>query len=292
MSYRKIMLPLWGRPKNHGPIDVAFKLAQDFGAHVDVVFVRPDPVSYLAYAGVGYELNGATIQYMVEEARKASDFALAAAKEHLQRLAADMKVADDAAPGSVVKPSYHLRVVQGDFAEAIERESRLCDLVVFGTSEDSGAAFEIREALEGALVGGSRPVLFASPKSGGTMGTNVAIAYDGSAAAAHAVTAALPFLHRAKTVHIFEVLSEKDKGGTLKALRTYLGLRGIECKDHVVEREGKTIGETLAAAAQAQACDMLVMGGYGHSRMREMILGGVTRHVLHKSPNMAILMAH
>ena len=95
------------------------------------------------------------------------------------------------------------------------------------------------------------------------------------------MTAALPFLSRAKSVHSFEVDAATGKSGALAELREYLALRGIERRRaRRRSRPRSRLGEALALAVQAQRCELLVLGGYGHSRIREFVLGGVTRHIL------------
>jgi len=148
------------------------------------------------------------------------------------------------------------------------------------------------EGFEAALLSGARPVLFVRREPAENPGQRIAIAYDGSAAAAHAVTAALPFLSRAKSVHSFEVTTSTGKSEPLSELREYLALRGIDVVEHVVDPGPKSLGEALALAVQAQRCELLVLGGYGHSRIREFVLGGVTRHVLRHGSQFAVLMTH
>jgi nucleotide-binding universal stress UspA family protein len=118
----------------------------------------------------------------------------------------------------------------------------------------------------------------------------VAIAFDGSAAAAHALTASVPFLERAKQLHAFEVTAEK--GTALTELQAYLSLRGLRAIPHVVPPGGRSTGEALVQAVKTQECDLMVLGGYGHSRLREFVFGGVTRHVLRHGAPFAVLLAH
>jgi nucleotide-binding universal stress UspA family protein len=182
-----------------------------------------------------------------------------------------------------------LKVVQGDFATCVEGESRLADLVVFSdiTSE------RVRDALETVLLSGARPVLFSAAEASEiAYGQHVAIAFDGSAAAAHAVTASLPFLKQAKSVHGFEVIASTKSSTALADLKQYLALHDVSVVTHSVDPARKSTQEALVAAVENKRCDMLVMGGYGHNRVREFVFGGVTRHVLRHPVAPAILMAH
>jgi len=161
---------------------------------------------------------------------------------------------------------------------------------VFGAKSNNGTEASIREGFESALLSGARPVLFIPEGSAEVTGQRVAIAYDGSAAAAHAVTAALPFLTKAKELYAFEVTSEKSTA--LAELQDYLSLRGLAVTPHTIDPGLKSTAEALVMAALGQKCDMIVQGGYGHSRLGEFVFGGVTRQVIKNGAPVAVLMAH
>lgn len=124
------------------------------------------------------------------------------------------------------------------------------------------------------------------------IGTTVLIAWKPVAAAARAVSAALPFLRQASRVHVatWEDASEFDRNNSLP-LERYLQRHGITATVHHGGRPSRDTGELLLALAADVHADLLVMGCYGHSRMREWILGGVTRSVL-RSVRLPLLMAH
>lgn len=288
MSYRKILVPVFGAENDAASLGAAFGFARQFDAHVEALLVRLDPVSAVPYGYFGPDLSGYAAQYAIEAAIKASDEAQNKASGTFAKTVDKFGIEVTEKPGARPTPTAYLRIVQGDLVEIIERESRLGDLIVFG---DDGHD-RVREGLEAALLSGARPVVFAPHEATGNRGQNIAIAFDGSAAAAHAVTAAMPFLSRAKTVHSFEVTGEAGKSQALAELSAYLALRGIDAVEHVVDPGPKPVPEALVLAVQAQRCDLLVLGGYGHSRIREFVLGGVTRHVLQHPPAFAVLMAH
>ena len=292
MSYRKILVPVFGTPHDRTAIDAALGLGKQFGSHVEALFVRSDPVRAVPYGYLGSDFSGYSAQYAIEAAIKASDAAQKVASEIYNKAVDRLAVEVTAKPGARTSATTHLTVVQGDFADEIERASRLCDLIVFGAAGIGDGQDIVREGFEAALLSGSRPVMFVPREPTEMPGQRVAIAYDGSAAASHAVTAALPFLSRAKAVHTFEVTPATGQSPVLMELHDYLALRGIEAVEHVIEAGLPPIAETLALAVQAQRCDLLVLGGYGHSRIREFVLGGVTRHLLRNGSPLAILMTH
>ncbi len=121
----------------------------------------------------------------------------------------------------------------------------------------------------------------------------VVIAWDGSRPAARAVADALPILERAKKVRVLTVWNEKELSSESPGseLSKYLERRGIEATPDCIDAAGRRIGEILSSYVTANQADLLVMGAYGHSRLRDFILGGATREML-ANPPMPILLSH
>ncbi len=103
--------------------------------------------------------------------------------------------------------------------------------------------------------------------------------------------AGLPFIEKAQSVEIIHMSGEDDPAAALEDVADALKVRGIHASTRVIERQGRKDGERLAEAALAAEADLVVMGGYGHSRLREVMLGGVTRHML-RNASIPVLMAH
>jgi nucleotide-binding universal stress UspA family protein len=121
----------------------------------------------------------------------------------------------------------------------------------------------------------------------------IVIAWDGSRSAARAVADSLHVIEQAKKVRVLTVLSEKDLGSESPAgeLSKYLERRGIDATPEFIDAAGRRIGEILSPYVTANQADLLVMGAYGHSRLREFILGGATRSML-ISPPLPILLSN
>lgn len=292
MTYRKILVPLTGSKGDSAALDAGLVVARQFAAHVEALFVRIDPVRTMPYGFVAGDVSGYATQYAIEAAIRAADAALKQARASFDAAIARHGVSLNSKPGVRDGASAHLRIVQGVFAEEVERASRLVDLVVFGLLRGDDGQESEREGLETALLSGARPCLLVNASPGDNLGRRIAIAYDGSATAAHAVTAAMPLLLNAGSVHSFEVTDATGVSAPLAELRDYLALRGIQPTEHLVDPGLRSIAETLATAVAEQACDLLVLGGYGHSRLREFVLGGVTRHVVRHGVPFAVLLAH
>ncbi len=148
---------------------------------------------------------------------------------------------------------------------------------------------------ESIVFGSGRPVLLLPQRRSireFALAT-IVIAWDGSRPAARAVADSLPVLERAKTVRVLTVLNEKELSSELPAaeLSKYLERHGIDAKPDCVDAAGRPIGEILNSYLTSNQADLLVMGAYGHSRLREFILGGATLSMLLKPP-LPVLLSH
>jgi len=101
----------------------------------------------------------------------------------------------------------------------------------------------------------------------------------------------MPFLRRAATVHILTAQSARTTGEEATQLADYLAWHGIHAGIQMVKPNDEPVGSAVVTRASELGADFLVMGGYGHSRVREMILGGVTRYIL-THPSLPVLIAH
>ncbi|MFP4003652.1 MAG: universal stress protein [Alphaproteobacteria bacterium] len=288
MTIRKILLPLIGVECDDSAVKTAFVTAKALQAHLDAVFVRPDPKETLPYFGEG--LSGAVIQDILDAAKEAADKSAAQLRELIGQEAERTGVALVPEPGGPGRATVSFRQVTGPLAPTVNRASRLADLVIFVHGEAAQAA-GISRALQECLIGSGKPILLAPEQPAQTIGTRIAVGWDGSVEAAEAVQAALPFLAHAQEIHIVNVVSGELHTDEADQLSGYLGLHGFKSTEHVVRTGGKPVGEVLLAEAIDAKADLLVMGGFGHSRLREFLLGGVTRHVISHA-TIPVLLAH
>ena len=148
---------------------------------------------------------------------------------------------------------------------------------------------------EAVIFGSGKPTLILpqSPRSRPFELGTVAVAWDFSRAAARAVSDALPLLEKAKKVRVVTVLNEKllDTKHSAEELSKNLSRHGIDVVLDRVDAKGRPIGDVLEAYVASHAADLLVMGAYGHARLRELVLGGATKSLLSKPP-LPILFSH
>lgn len=163
------------------------------------------------------------------------------------------------------------------------KRARLHDLTVFDAESDTLSLN--RGLLEEALFNGGSPMIVVPPGITRFSANHVLIAWDGSAKAARAVNDALPFLRAAQQIEILSILGEKDLAKSVKGaeLAPYLARHGINCTVKDTAATDGDIGETLRTQAGYFRADLIVMGAFVHSRLREMVLGGVTQSMLKSS---------
>jgi nucleotide-binding universal stress UspA family protein len=180
--------------------------------------------------------------------------------------------------------------VTGNFGDQLTAAARLSDLVVFGPIRENDQA-GLAEAFVQVLVETDRPVLRATDAAPSAFARRVAIGWDGKTAAAQAVSAAMPYLRNAESVEILSVQCQPLRAEATEALREYLALHGVGASERVIDAGTKRIGQALLDAAAGGGADLLVIGGYGSGRLRESLIGGVTRHVIAHA-DLAVFMVH
>jgi len=169
--------------------------------------------------------------------------------------------------------------VVGQEEEVVAWRGRLSDLVIVGRPTEGLEAGTLL-TLNAALMESGKPLLLAPPTAPASIGRRIAVAWNGSAEAGRAVAFALPLLQRAESVTIL-TLTEDSRTVSAPAgeLAAYLAWHGITAQAQVIHA-GSNAGSVLLEQCTALNADLLVMGAYTHSRLRQLILGGVTRHVL------------
>jgi nucleotide-binding universal stress UspA family protein len=146
--------------------------------------------------------------------------------------------------------------------------------------------------LESALFESGRPVLIAPPASPRSLGTNVLVAWNCSTEQARTMADALPILRLAERVTIATVEGATVAGPSGEEMARTLKINGVAAEPITLKPSGKRIaGETLLAKADELGCDLIVKGAYTQSRLRQMIFGGTTRHIL-ANAKLPVLMAH
>jgi Universal stress protein UspA and related nucleotide-binding proteins len=286
-DFKTILVPVADGAGAAASLDSAFGLAAVFDAHVIGLHVRTDPTSAVPLVGEG--MSGAMVEEMMSVAERQS-----AERAERARAAFDAACIRHGAPLAVAPPVQGVTAQWDDIVgreeEAVAWRGRLSDLVVLGRPGD-GAETPSLMTLNAALMESGKPLLLAPPAPPASIGRRVAVAWNGSAEAGRAVAFALPLMKRAEAVTIVS-LTEDNRTASAPAgeLSAFLAWHGIKAECKVVHA-GAQAGNVLLNECAAADADLLVMGAYTHSRLRQLILGGVTRHVLTQS-GISCLMCH
>jgi nucleotide-binding universal stress UspA family protein len=218
---------------------------------------------------------------------------------HLDLLRAQAKeslVGFEAAARTAGISSCESQLVDDEAGAGISLLGRYSDLIVIGqTDRDDPSPATLPDFPEYVVMSSGRPVLVV-PYAGqfDTVGRRVLVAWNGSTSATRAVTNAIPLLRRADIVEVvvFNVDASSDTHGEQPGADIALYLARHDIKVDVIrQKTGIDIGNALLSLATDLGSDMIVMGGYGHSRFREILMGGVTRTVL-QAMTVPVLMSH
>jgi nucleotide-binding universal stress UspA family protein len=167
---------------------------------------------------------------------------------------------------------------------------RVFDVIVL-SRPGANETFVHNRALYSGLFESGRPILLAPPAPPPQIATNVLIAWNRSTEQARAIALAMPLLQKAKRVTVLTVIGGTEvPGPSAEQLIHYLQRNGIAAEPMKVELGGKNTGQAILAAAQSLDCDLLIKGAYTQSRLRQMIFGGATRHVL-ENADIPVLLA-
>jgi nucleotide-binding universal stress UspA family protein len=167
---------------------------------------------------------------------------------------------------------------------------RVFDVIVM-SRPDANETFVHNRALYCGLFESGRPILLAPPAPPPQIATNVLIAWNRSTEQARATALAMPLLQNANRVTVLTVIGGTEvPGPSAEQVIHYLQRNGIAAEPMKVGLDGKNTGQTILAAAQSVDCDLLIKGAYTQSRLRQMIFGGATRHVL-ENADIPVLLA-
>ena len=288
MSMRVLLVPLLGFDIDATGLDTALGVAQRFGAHVNSLFVRIDPRDAIPVIGEG--VSPAVIDQLTEAAAAEMDRRSAAARQAFESACRKSGVPIREMPREPGTASAGWGETTGRRDVIVPRKARASDLTVL-CRPDEQTPPELDRDIEAVLFGAGRPLLVVPPRTAPRPIRTVAVAWNDSAEAARAVAGALPFLADADAVHVLCAKTWRTEADADLDLVQYLQWRGIACTRHPVVAEGEPVGAALLQAAAETGADLLVIGGYGRTRLSELVLGGVTRHVLAHSP-VPLLLSH
>lgn len=277
--YRNLLVSIPTERSPRPVIDGAISLGTRCQAHIDAVAV--------GYESAGMPLaaeGGAAVAAIFELEREKA----------LERANAALAVFEaEAKSAGLVHTCRAISALQGEAAAIVGTASRLHDLAVVPQPEFARETFDNTLAQEILFQSGG-PVLFMPYTFKGAIHTkHVGICWDGSRVAARAVRDGMPLLEQAEAITIITInaASSVPADATAEHLVRYLSRLGVPTKIDNLRTERANIQSSILSLASDEGLNLLVMGGYGHSRLKETVFGGVTRDML-ESMTVPTLMSH
>jgi nucleotide-binding universal stress UspA family protein len=265
----------------------ALLAAQRFGSHIEGLFVWRGVPRMVPVAPEGAFLPASDL---VEDLERADRERSARLRQIFETFMAKHNVPLAVSGRSEGEPSasWSEQVVTGD--DALGTIGRLHDLIVVGRPVD-GQPVPMMSALETALFESGRTLLIAPPELPSTLGEMMVIAWNGSTETALTIALAGPFLAQAKEVVVLSVEDGMVAGPSGADVTRYLHRNDIAASAKTIRSGDRPVGGAILEECGALGCDLLVKGAYTHSRLRQMIFGGATSHILGKA-QLPVIMAH
>jgi nucleotide-binding universal stress UspA family protein len=254
-------------------INLAITIAHQMEARLTALYMLP------AAHIPGYLATYIPDEVIVEQRRQAEE-AAAEAKAKF------MDIAERAEVGA------EWRQADGDPRDMVALNARYTDLAIVGQSDREKVSTIGYDLAEELVLSGGRPVL-SVPYAGRfqSIGQSILVAWTPTREATRAVHDSLPFLERAENVIVYSVNPPEGDHIAGADICAHLAQHGVPAEAHHAVAPDMEVGDTLLSAVSDYGADMLVMGAYGHSRVREFALGGATRSLLHHM-TVPVLMSH
>jgi nucleotide-binding universal stress UspA family protein len=285
---KTILVPATGSDMDIAVFRSTLTVARAFAAHLEVLHVRADATAIAATMAADAG-GGATVVGLIDQIEEEAGRREAKASQTFQEFCAREQLVLADTPIAQGAPSAQWLRQIGDEAYWVAELGRSADLLIIGRrTDDPGASVG---TIETALLGSGRPVLILPAAALAALPETIVIAWKATPEAARAVGAAMPLLSTAKQILIVTVtedqgLSDEEGARLLTSLRWH----GFNVSMRRLPPGPQGAASTLLAAAAEQAA-LVVMGAYGHSRLRQWIFGGFTRHVL-RGAEVPVLMMH
>ena len=289
---RSILVLAGGRTTDGVVFETALAAANPLHAHLEFLHVRPDPGEAALYAPHVDFARGAAIESALGSLKNEGKARAAAALHHFEALCEKEAIDIAIRPGEATagRRCASWSEERRDAVGRIMHFARHNDLVVIGRHNRSNGLPP--DLVERVLVDSGRPVLIAPSQAPQSVTGIVLVCWKETAESARALTAALPLLAVSRRVVLVTVEEETEKTPeAIGHLAQRLEWDGIKAETKWLRASEKPVEQRLESLAFDLDADLLVMGGYGHGRMREMVFGGCTRHFLEQAER-PVLMVH
>lgn len=280
---KTILVPFYDDDIAQTALGTSWLVAERFASHVEALFVmRPPQI----FDGEGIALAGSYMTQLKDEERRLAESARKRFQSAIE--SRGVPVADVSTPAEGVTAGW--RETEGMEDQIIGDYGRLFDLIVIGRNFGQ-PWIDWAVMCEAALFETGRPVLVAASQTPSSVGERVVVAWNGSTETARCIAFSKPFLERAESVVVLTVEGWQVPGPSGDQITTHLQRGGIKATARHVDSGGRSVGEAILDETKELDADLIVKGAYTHSRLRQLVFGGATRHLLHNTP-IPLFMAH
>ena len=287
MSMGTILVHLEEHPGLRSVLATGLLAARRFGAYISGLHVRPGMPRLVPVAPEGAFIPATEIVEDLERADRELSRRLREAFDAFMR-EHDVPVGQGLLAGEQAVADWQEEVSPG--TEVLGSLGRVFDLIVVGRPV-SGSPAPSMSALETALFESGRPILIAPPSAPARLGHNVVIAWNGSTETARTIAMAMPFLAQAEQVLVLSIEEGMVPGPSAAEVAQNLVRNRIQARSRHAQAAGRGTGAAILEEAAAAGADLLLKGAYTHSRLRQMIFGGATSHIL-GAAEIPVIMAH
>jgi nucleotide-binding universal stress UspA family protein len=288
MTMKTILIPIEESDGLASMLETALMAAKEFGSYIEGLYYQPTSAGAMVVAGEGLVV---TTPELVESVERQD-------RNRRERVRAQFSSFMERKGVPLVSPTNAM--VDGPVAAWVEEESpnseivgtrsRVFDITVVARPV-KGANIAAMSILEAALFEGGRPILIAPPTAPTKMGDNVVIAWNGSTETARTVAFSMPFLLKASKVTVISMLGFGVAGPSTADVARQLQRNGIPATWKDYQTRDRRAGPAFLEEAATLGADLLVKGAYTQSRVRQMIFGGATDHIL-SNAELPVLMSH
>ncbi len=289
MSYKSILVPLNGTDADARALACAYKVAQISNSHINVLHVQADSKEAVPLLGEG--MSGAMIEEMIDLADRDATERSNLARQAYDKFVAETGIVELGTPDGEDKPSISWITKIGREDEIVSSGGRISDMTVMARPKSDTERPSLM-TLHAAIFETGKPILIVPPEASEQIGRRILVTWNGTSEASAAVSAAIPFLKEAEAITVLTVETEKALNRIhSEELLKNLAWHGVTATIKKVAAGTASVGETILAECDAMNADLLVTGAYTHSRLIQIILGGVTRHIIAEA-KIPILAAH
>ena len=286
-GYKSIMVPCYDETMVENALAAARSVGARFDALTVAYHVTPPPT--VAAPAIYPPDSGAYAQNVIDAVKSANDAKCVALESAVVGACQKAGVPCES-DVSAISSGVMWKTVAGLVPKNYVEEARVSDLVV-GVRRSGEPSQEGLDIFSEVITGSGQPVLIFPDGESLPDEFQIVVAWDGGQGAARAVNGALPLLKSAKSVHIATVSNDTVRQPDAERLSERLKRHGIAATTNVLEGGTKAPEDVLQEFATRQGASLMVMGAYSHSRLRDLVLGGVTRSVI-RNVTLPVLLAH